>query len=152
MDKPRISFEKCDKAFAESVLGLKRNYDFDSISDWLHRASSISEVEIESLKKARRTAFARIDDWNEETLKMHFISTVLNLVDFNTNQYSAFADEKIEAELDNITLTGKTDWFVASGIYKPKVPYFSFTSISVGIGQNLTPKDNCWPKWWPLGI
>jgi hypothetical protein len=126
MEKLRISFEKCDKAFAERVLGLKRNYEFDSISDWLHKDTSISEVEIEGLKKARKTALARIDDWNEETLKMHFISAVLNLVDFNTNQYSAFADEKIEAELDNVILTGKADWFVASGMYKPEVPYFFF--------------------------
>ncbi len=126
MDKLKIAFEKCDKALAEKTLGLTFVNRLDSLTEWLEKEATIENFEIERLKEAQNIAQYRINDWNEETLKMHFISAVLNLVNFNTDRYSAFADEKIEAELDNVILTGKADWFVASGMYKPEVPYFFF--------------------------
>jgi hypothetical protein len=126
MSKPKINFEKCDKAFIEKTFKIKQTLDFERLTNWLQMDAGVLEEELTQLNKAKKVAIRRINDWNEETLKMHFIATILNLVDFNSDTYSAFAGEKLEAEFDQLILTGIVDWFVATGIYKPEKPYFFF--------------------------
>jgi hypothetical protein len=125
---PKYNFERCDKTFVETTFGLSRVENLSVLTDWINskNAETVNDFEEKILEIARKKASLRINDWNEETLKLSFISTILNLAEFDGKNYSAFADEKIEANFGNLILTGKIDWFVAKGLYKPQTPYLFF--------------------------
>jgi hypothetical protein len=124
MNKPRYNFEKIDKAFVETEFQLSRMKDHPVLSRW-EKADlpDAIDAKFETINQQRALLEDRLEDVNEETLKMSFISLILNLVQFNGANYTAFADEKLEAEFDNFILTGRVDWFVAKGKYKPETPY-----------------------------
>ena len=123
MAKPKINFEKCDKAFIENTFKIKRVKNHIDLLNWLNTEDKVEVEDEKYLDKLRKTYEERMDDVNEETFKMNFIAPVLGLVQFNGKNFSAFADEKIEAEFDDFILTGRADWFVAKGKYKPEKPY-----------------------------
>ena len=125
---PRYNFERCDKTFIETTFGISRVDSLYFLDDWmsLRKGETVNEFEEKCLENARKRASLRINDWNEETLKLSFIATILNLAEFDGKNYSAFADEKIEANFGDLILTGKIDWFVAKGLYKPQTPYLFF--------------------------
>ena len=120
--KPRINFEKIDKAFIEREFNIERVKQNDTLSKWI--ADNGDNEYPEQLDTYRLLFEDRMEDVNEETLKMNFISFVLNSVQFNGKNYTAFADERLEAEFDTMIVSGVADWFVAKGKYKPETPYF----------------------------
>ena len=122
MNKPKINFEKIDKAFIEREFNIERVKQNDTLSRWV--ADNGDNEYPEQLDDYRLLFEDRMEDVNEETLKMNFISFVLNSVQFNGKNYTAFADERLEAEFDTMIVSGKADWFVAKGKYKPETPYF----------------------------
>ena len=73
-------------------------------------------------------AIRDIDGWNEEDLKMNFISHILPLGHIVSNgRYKNFYEKTISAIVEGTPLTTKTDFMVATGILnKPKKPYFHF--------------------------
>ena len=123
MAKPKINFEKCDKAFIESTFNINRVDSIPELKSWLNTPVEIETFVVQNLDSLRNVFKDRMDDMNDETLKMNFIAPVLGLVQFNGKNFSAFADEKIEAEFDDFVMTGRADWFVAKGKYKPEKPY-----------------------------
>ncbi len=124
MSKPRYNFEKLDKTFVEREFQLERVDGHALLAQWEAGTSPDAiDDKFGILNQQRLLLGNRLEDINEETLKMNYISLVLNLVQFNGANYTAFADEKLEAEFDNFILTGRVDWFVAKGKYKPETPY-----------------------------
>ena len=123
MAKPKINFEKCDKAFIENTFQILRVDTKPELEEWINTPIEIEPFKAQSLDELRNLFKDRLDDVNEETLKMNFIAIVLGLVQFSGKNFTAFADEKLEAEFDDFILTGKADWFVAKGKYKPETPY-----------------------------
>jgi hypothetical protein len=73
-------------------------------------------------------AIRDIDGWNEEDLKMQFISQILPLGQMNSNgRYKAFYEKTISGIVEGTPLTTKTDFMMATGILnKPENPYFHF--------------------------
>ncbi|MEY4926312.1 MAG: hypothetical protein RI894_748 [Bacteroidota bacterium] len=94
------------------------------------------KVEIPTLNVAEQYIFDRIlplairdiNSWNEEDLKMNFISQILPLGHvFSNGRYRNFYEKTIAAVVDGIPLTTKTDFMVATGVLDfPKKPYFHF--------------------------
>jgi hypothetical protein len=122
--KLKITFEKCTKSFIEKEFGLKRLLNTAELNDWLDVENfNVTETERDVLKRSIKRAVYRINDWNEETLKLLFISVILNLVEYDSQYIGTFADEKLEAEFEKFVLTGKADLLIAKGIFKPEVPY-----------------------------
>jgi hypothetical protein len=86
-------------------------------------------------------AIRDIDRWNEEDLKMNFISQILPLGHvFSNGRYSNFYEKTIAAVVDGIPLSTKTDFMVATGILnKPKNPYFHFHEYKPQINPSGEP-------------
>jgi hypothetical protein len=70
------------------------------------------------------------DFWNEETLKMQFISPLLSYFTHffdSKNSYSGFYDKEISATVEGIYLQTETDFMLAKGIGDiAQTPYFHF--------------------------
>lgn len=87
--------------------------------------AALSDKEKAELERIRILLNRYADTWNEEELKMYFISPLLNLIDFNTEYYKLFFERKLTAELNGIKLTGDVDAMIAGGSFDdPRAPYF----------------------------
>lgn len=139
--KQKINFESCDKPMMRSIFGIKQVEHIQEISDWIDLSVKITEEESKRLSEIHHFARYRLEDWGEETLKMNFIAPVLSLVQFSSEEYeyTPFADEKIEVEIGEYLLTGRLDWFVAKGLYKPEKPIFFIQEYKRNKGNPSDP-------------
>lgn len=84
----------------------------------------MTEGEQKILEQLAKKLFRKVQTWNEEELKAKFIFPIVELVNYDTNQYSAFYDRPLDATLDDIRLNGIVDMVVATGEYLPEKPFF----------------------------
>ena len=82
-----------------------------------------------------------IQGWNEEDLKMKFISDVIPLGYLKDNgRFLTFYEKSIKGEVDGIKLTVKTDFMVAKGILNlHQNPYFHFHEYKPQINPTGEP-------------
>ncbi len=126
---------KKTKQYSEAELiktfGLTRlvgNRSFPLMEEWTTTQTSLNEHEQYLFDIILKDAFENIAGWNEETLKMNFISFVLKLGHIvNSPNYKTYFEETIEATIEGHFLKIKTDFMLAKGILDlPESPYFHF--------------------------
>lgn len=111
---------------------LKRTFNLITLDScpkleaWLNMPYQISTKEQDFAEKLRKLAIKKVAFWNEEELKLHFLFPLLSSINYNTADYSAFAERNISVDIDNYRMNGKVDLMVASGEYEPINPYFFF--------------------------
>ena len=78
--------------------------------------------------KALSKAIKNIAGWNEEDLKMKFISDILPLGHLEDNgRFMTYFEKSLSGVIEGIALSVKSDFMVASGVLDyPKNPYFHF--------------------------
>ena len=100
-----------------------------TMNRWLHVPEpTLDTVEQAIFDRILPFAIDSIAGWNEEDLKMNFISQILPIAHLLPNgRYSTFYEKTITGVVDGITLTTKTDFMVATGVLGNAVtPYFHF--------------------------
>ncbi len=113
------------------TFGLRRiGENFALLESWLDAQTQLTEIEQEQMEELRQEAVNKADFWNEETLKMRFISPLLHsVVHFydKQNRYDGFYDKEISATVEGIYLQTETDFMLAKGIGDiAETPYFHF--------------------------
>jgi hypothetical protein len=99
------------------------------LSQWVNvGAASLSELEAELFDEILENAQQNIAGWQEEDLKMKFVSFVLRLGHLRDNAlFNIYFEKTISATIDGHFLKTKTDFMVAKGILNiPEKPYFHF--------------------------
>ena len=99
------------------------------MTEWLDVESpQLNEGEQYVFDKALTKAKRSIVGWNEEDLKMKFISKILELGDLMEDENTiGYFDKIISATIQDIKLTVKSDFMLATGILDVfKTPYFHF--------------------------
>jgi hypothetical protein len=97
--------------------------------EWLNISTPVLDViEQHIFDAALNRAKKSIEGWNEEELKMKFISHILplgNLVD--NDSFMTYYEKSLSGEVDSIKLSVKTDFMVAKGVLSfHQNPYFHF--------------------------
>ena len=121
------------KQYSEAELietfGLTRIEDNTTplMQEWLSVKKPVfTVIEQHIFDEKLLLAHQNLFNWNEEDLKMKFISFILplgHLID--TDKYITGFEKSITAVVNNIRLTTKTDFLVSSGRYNiHKSPYF----------------------------
>jgi hypothetical protein len=142
------SFEK----WTHEELGLEFGYEriaskFGLLDQWLNEAKRI-EIQAKDMiimEALREDLEVDVVSHNEEELKVHFITPILNLVKLGKrNVYKLFAQRNISAQVTNkkgITdkLGGRVEVMVAMGTQNPRHPYF-FVHEYKPLNKN-TPSD-----------
>ena len=109
---------------------------------WLDApVATLDVVEQGNFDRVLPLAVREIDGWNEEDLKMNFISHILPLGHvFSNGRYKNFHEKTISGVVDGIALTAKTDFMVATGILnKPENPYFHFQEYKPQLNPSGEP-------------
>ena len=107
------------------TFGLTQIHDeFELLNNWLATEYAITEEEDNIINTLAKKLKLRVNDWNEEELKMWFISPLLRVIDYEVNSFTPFVDRALSLKLNDETISGKVDLFVARGYEQPLQPYF----------------------------
>jgi hypothetical protein len=113
-------FEQINREF-----GYKRYYEKTKLlENWLKTEEPVSDFEKKQLENYRKKLFIHADAWNEDELKFFFLSQLIELVDFHTENYNPFTQRKMGAIIGDWNISGIVDFVVATGIQNPYQPYF----------------------------
>jgi hypothetical protein len=94
------------------------------MNDWLSAKSELNNFDMTLLKESQLNLLENVDSWNEEELKMNFISFVIYLAHYD-KPIRAYYDREISVKIGEHTLLCKADMLLSSGIReKIKTPYF----------------------------
>jgi hypothetical protein len=119
------------------AFGLKdilENYPL--LDKWmLVKTEEISTPERERLEVLRLRLLKNFRYWNEETLKMKFISHILELIDYDFDDFQTLFDTEIKGAVDGVDLKAVTDFTIARAI--DDVIHTSYFYFHVEPKQNL---------------
>ncbi len=111
-------------------FGLQNISEGESLNllSWLDAETEFSEYETSNLNEMLSLASRNINFWNEEELKMWFISDIVKMAHYNSDaNFRPYFDREIAAKVQNFDLKVKVDFLIAKGVgdYVQK-PYFCF--------------------------
>jgi len=118
------SFESWTLEDLQISFGLNQIDKMELLDTWLLANKEITEIETLFLEKYKNKIKKYHKTWNEDELKLHFIGPLLMLVDFNSDLYKSFSQRTLSAKINDILVSGKVDFLIATGLNKPKKPYF----------------------------
>jgi hypothetical protein len=123
---------KFSEADLVDLFGLKKllgNNKMPLMSEWTKAETSLDDAETRMFDRKLARAQNSIVWWQEEDLKMKFISFILDLayLEEESDVYITYFEKTISATVENTFLKVKTDFMLANGVMdKPKKPYFHF--------------------------
>ena len=110
-----------------NTFNIKTVYTCEVLENWLKNNDSVSDFEDKTLDLALNR-FAELGKaWNEEELKMHFISAILSVANPNiTNVCKTYFERPLEGVVNNYQMQIVTDCMIASPRPggDPEKPYF----------------------------
>jgi hypothetical protein len=120
----KSSIELAEPTLVRS-LGLERVYDpTDTLNKILNVTESLKEEERKLLNEVRKMLIENVDTWNEEELKMQFISIIMYLARFQ-NPIRTYYDREIAADVDGHYLKAEVDMLLSKGYGDLiETPYF----------------------------
>jgi hypothetical protein len=96
-------------------LTAENSENFPLLQSWVKSPSrKLSKIEQEILEEARISLKNNILFWNEEELKMYFISAIIRLIHYGEGIRGYF-DREIGAKVQDFQLKSKADYMVAKG-------------------------------------
>jgi len=111
-------------------FGLKQftSENFDILKKWISVNYTYSENEIFNMELSRANAIKNINFWNEEELKMWFISDIIKMAQYHVEtDYRAYFEKVVTAKVNDIELKVIVDFLIAKGVGDyVKYPYFCF--------------------------
>ena len=107
------------------TFGLQRLFKSTPLlDDWLSATGELNEIDTSIIGESQEKLIENADSWNEEELKMSFISIVIFLARFS-NTIRTYYDREISAVINGINVNCKADMMLSKGIGELiKIPYF----------------------------
>ena len=122
------TYSEADLIEMFNLTRLEGNHKHSLMAEWVDASTTLTHEELFLFEKISTESAEKIASWNEETLKMKFISLVLllgNMVD--NGKYSTYFECTLSATVEGHFLKTQTDFMVSTGIFnKPKKPFFHF--------------------------
>lgn len=107
------------------TFGLQRLFKSTPLlDDWLSVTGELNPIDKAFIMESQEKLIENADSWNEEELKMSFISMVIFLARFS-NTIRTYYDREISAVINGINVNCKADMMLSKGIGELiKTPYF----------------------------
>ncbi len=100
---------------------------FPLLDAWLDVSGEFQAEEIQRLEKWRMKLRKSVGTWNEETLKMKFIANILELVDYDTDEFEGTFDAELKGVVQGKRLSVVADYALAKATLDyMETPYFYF--------------------------
>lgn len=136
--KPVYNFGKIKIKDLENLFDLKIIFEHEDFNDWFNYDISLKDEDIIFLKTLLEQEKNLLRHYNEEDLKIHFISPILNRINFKSyeDEVRDFYEEFLIYETNDFILKGITDFLVAKGLKSPKTPYFFIQEFKKNAGYS----------------
>jgi hypothetical protein len=136
-----IPFERWTTDMLKDSFNLTRVPNSAVLAEWEAALGVvITEKDKVELIDIQQETADKVENWNEEELKMYCIYPLLRIVRFSVNGYTAFLQRKISTVLDNIPLSGKPEFFIAKGEKDPRKPFFFVHEYKKEGGNDADPR------------
>ncbi len=138
------SFENWLREEVEQTFGIKRNDDLPTLEKWINATYPLTEQELQILKSLQKNLRKELDLYNEDELKLFFISEILKMVNFKSEIYRAFTQRQMEFTAETIdkkqmTVKGIVELVVATGQQVPQKPFFFLQEFKQSLKRNNDP-------------
>ena len=121
---PTYQFSRIKDVDLDKIVDISQKINKAKFNNWFINDIEISAKNNEFLLELLEQEESYISFYSEETLKMRFLSPLLRRVDFKTEYFKDFYDEKLIYKTDNFILTGEVDFLISTGYRYAKKPYF----------------------------
>ena len=108
----------------EKIFKLKQKRSDKSLNGLINTEIKLSDFEIKNLNYFKNLLFEQGATWLEIDLIAKFIGPLISFVNYDTDEFHYFGERKISAKIDNYILKGEPDGMVATGRWKPEIPFF----------------------------
>jgi hypothetical protein len=125
------------------TFGIHKTRGNEPLKNWLTAQYTLSEDDGKLLERIYQRVQAFADGWNEEELKMNFVSFVLFLADIDeVGKIRTFFERSLIGTIGNVQISVKTDCMIASpkGLGTPREPYFFLQEFKKQKGDKNDPE------------
>ena len=133
------SFKYWTRQDIADEFGLKLTRECTDLNKWLSLDVDLTDVEKASLAKLKDKLMRYVDIWNEQELIIKFISFIIGMADYDTDEFKSYANRKLKGTIDGKEVSGEVDLMIASGQFEPKRPYFCLHEYKKEEGINNDP-------------
>jgi hypothetical protein len=124
-------------------FNLRRLRQGQLIDEWTSTTGSLNEYEMSRVEKLYQKALKSGDGWNEEELKMKFVSLVFDIADIEVeDKIASFYERPMNAVLQEAKIAVICDCLLAmpQGIATPRMPYFFLQEFKKQKGDSNDPE------------
>ena len=130
---PIYTFSKIKFNELNSLVDIEEIFNQDIFDNWFNQSKLNSDT-IEFLNRLLSIEGNNIKSYNEEDLKMKFLSPIFNHINFTNLEYKFrdFYEYSIEYKTDKFIFCGVTDFILSKGIKYIQKPYFFIQEFKKG--------------------
>jgi hypothetical protein len=131
---PSFSYSKIKFSDLESIVDLQHSLKGSKFKSWFENSLNISKETEEFLERLLVRNADLIKYFDEEDLKVHFLTPLFLKVDFFSleKEHRDFYNERITYKTDKFILNGEVDFVFSKGIFKSQTPYFFIQEFKKG--------------------
>ncbi len=132
---PTYTFSQIEHKDLRKLFDIERIFDHKIFDSWFNFEIILTDEEVLFLTELLKQEIDLIRIYNEEDLKIHFVSPILNKVNFKSlkNKIRDFYEETLIYETNDFIIKGVTDFVVAKGLEYPEKPYFFIQEFKKGL-------------------
>lgn len=123
---------------------IDKVFDGNLLKDWLEQADgTLKPFQQEMLEEARQHLLLKWNEWNEEELKINFISIVLFAAQLDEpKRISTYFERRLVGTVENKPIAVKVDCMLATPMKsgRPKSPYFFLQEYKRSKGDDHDPE------------
>lgn len=123
---------------------INKVFDCQMLTNWMGSSiASLKPAYQEIVEEARQQLSYKWDEWNEEELKMNFISIVIFVAQLDApKQINTYFERKLTGKVQDIPVSVTVDCMLASPTYsgRPKTPYFFLQEFKRSLGDSHDPE------------
>ncbi|TAE29402.1 MAG: hypothetical protein EAZ91_12705 [Cytophagales bacterium] len=123
---------------------INKVFDCQTLANWVSGSLvPLKPSYMEIVEEARQQLSYKWDEWNEEELKMNFISIVIFVAQLDVpKQINTYFERKLTGVVQEVPISVTVDCMLASPTYsgRPKTPYFFLQEFKRSLGDSHDPE------------
>jgi hypothetical protein len=125
------------------IFGIEVLDKYIALDNWLDASIQLSQEKANLLEDRRLNFIKQGSEWNEEEIKLKFLSFLFFIADVEVDKrLQTFFERPLSTEIDNIALSVISDCMIATpkGKGVPKSPYFFLQEFKKQKGDKHDPE------------
>ncbi|MCB1192747.1 MAG: hypothetical protein H7A23_24415 [Leptospiraceae bacterium] len=136
---PIYQYSKIRDMDLENMFDISQKIDRKKFDSWFNNNIKTGSEDENFLFKLLEEESDYIAFYGEEDLKMRFLSPLLRKIDFKTENFRDFYNERLVYQTDKFILNGEVDFVISTGLKRAKEPYFFIQEFKRG-KENSNPE------------